>query len=104
MNNTFYNCDGLHNIDFNWDISSVKDMTQMFASCDGLEIVEFPWDLSNVDFATGMFTRSSIKEITINGSMNGDASNMFNSCSSLTSITLTGDWSKASVSNILNGV
>ena len=57
MNNMFYKCTSLKNLDVSrWDVSNVKDMNGMFSDCESLETLDISgWDVSNVKDMRYMF-------------------------------------------------
>lgn len=87
-----------------WDVSNVKDMSEMFARCISLQEIDITgWDTKNVETMNSMFmgckSLTSIKGIeNINVSGVSNMSFMFSGCRKLESLDLS-SWK---ISNFLN--
>ena len=90
-------CSSLESVDFlkDWDISNVKDMSNMFNGCESLLSVDFltNWNINNVKSIAGMFNGcKKLTEVNFNpdtymANYSGLLGRTFYGCSELTRIT-----------------
>ena len=105
MNNMFYKCTSLKNLDVSrWDVSNVKDMFCMFSVCKSLETLDISgWDVSNVKDMSNMFCNcESLETLDISGwnvSNVEDMMEMFCNCESLETLDISG-WDVSNVKNM----
>ena len=116
----FNDCDNLTTIDLSgWDTRKATDMSGMFIECSNLNniILGENWDTSNVTTMTGMFancsslsengvdlSRFNTKNVTTFGIYNSTTSKargIFQGCSSLVNVDLSG-WSSESLTSVQN--
>ena len=107
MGAMFYGSGSLTTLDLSgWNTSSVKSMGSMFAECKNLTTLNISnWYTGSVKYMCNMFYNChNLSAIIGIGSLNTssvtDMGTMFNDCSGLTSLDLSG-WNTASVTHIM---
>ena len=106
MSNMLYNCSSLTSLDLSgWDISKVTDMSDMFYDCNELEtinVTNMVFPVNSNELFSDLSTLTTLTGInTVDTSHVTDMSNMFEDCSSLTSLDLS-SWDTSKVTDMSN--